>query len=390
MCARVRVAAGVTLVAGMLVMSSASRAAPARVKLFRPIHESELVRELTARTAGEVVAAGFSVELQELSSAPPAGPNPLVDRSSVDRPLVDAPSADTPSADPPSGDTPSVASIVISAVGSNLEDGQIDIAIGRQMIYRVVIRQNQVATKDGGRVLAAAAVRAVAILQTSLSERGHRKLSQSASAAPTPQPAPPSHSAEAAEPSQPLPPSTWLGTQFVPRTGSARLGIGVAVSVLQSLDGIAPTLAPTARISYRVTPLVSGGVRLTGLGTSSSATASAGSARIRQELALADVMVAFRPAGRLHPVLMSGAGVYRMSLQGSGTFPFVGRADRLWGAAAALGAGLTLDVGARISMALESHTLWVWPQPQVNIDSAGAGRAGRPSLSHSLGLIVWL
>ena len=357
-----RIAAGIAWVAGALVLPTASFAVPARVALFRPADDSGLVRELTARTAGEVVAAGFSVDLQDLSvEAPPA-------------------------------DGVAVASIVISAVGSDLGDGQIDITIDRQLIYQAIIRRNQIAAADGGRVLAAAAVRAVAVLQTSLGERGSHQSAppaKSAMIAPRTPPSPSSQSPETSSPSRPSE-TSWLGVQSRPRAGPARLGLGVAVSVLQSLDGIDPTVAPTARISYRATPMVSGGLRLTGLGTSASATAPAGSAQITQDLALADVSLALRPAGRLHPLLRAGAGVYHMGLQGSGTSPFVGRTDRLWGAAAAIGAGVVIDLGARLSLVIESDTLWVWPQPAVQIESVGAGRAGRPSLTYTLGLMVWL
>ena len=79
-----------------------------------------------------------------------------------------------------------------------------------------------------------------------------------------------------------------------------------------------------------------------------------------------------------------------MSMAGSGAAPFVGRSDAAWGGAAAGGVGLSLDVSARATIGLESQAMWVWPEARVLIDTADVGRAGRPSLSHMLGLRLWL
>jgi opacity protein-like surface antigen len=132
------------------------------------------------------------------------------------------------------------------------------------------------------------------------------------------------------------------------------------------------------------------GIRALSFGSATSAAAPAGTARIRQDLALLDAMLSFRRNARVHPVIVAGAGLYHMSLSGSGAAPFIGRSDTAWSAAAAAGVGLSVDLSARAAIGVESQALWVWPEARVQIDTADVGRAGRPSLSHMLGLRLWL
>ena len=92
---------------------------------------------------------------------------------------------------------------------------------------------------------------------------------------------------------------------------------------------------------------------------------------------MGEVTIRSRPNKRIHPVLVAGAGVFQMSMQGTGTAPYVGRSDRSWHLATDLGVGVVLDLTAHLSLAVESHTLWLWPQPMVQIQSVDTGRAGR-------------
>jgi hypothetical protein len=348
MCPRLPVAAGVALGLHLFVASPFCLAAPARIRLSRPANGNALVRELTARAAGEAVAAGFSVDLEEQSTST---------------------ATNFPQAEPPPGDTPPVATIVIGAGADDPQDGRIEVTVHQQVIYRATVRHEEVTPAAGGRILAAAAVRAVAALQTAILDQR------------SPKPIEPVLPAAA--------PPLRAEVSGLPRA-ARRIAVGVAASLLQSLQGIPPAFVPTAQFSYYATHHLAAGLRLMGLGTSAATKAPAGSARVRQTLAMADLSIRFRPGNRIHPVLMGGAGAYVMSVEGTGTSPYLGRTDRAWYLATDAGVGVIVDVTARVSVALESHTLWVWPQPMVQIESVDAGRAGRPSLTHSLGLMVWL
>jgi len=344
MCPRLPIAAGVAL--GLLIAPSFTVAAATHIRLSRPVQGGALVRELTARAAGEAVAAGFSVELQAQPSSELA-PADLV-----------------PAEAPP-------AAILIGPSGDDHEDGVIEVTVDGRQVYRATVRRQEVTPADGARILAAAAVSAVNALQAALLER-------------RPPPAPAATASPAAAVSAPR-----VAMRAAP-PAEPRLGIGVGAGVLQSLQGITPALVPTVRLSYRATGRLQAGLRLMALGTWSSATAPAGSARVRQTLALCDFTFRLGPARRFQPVVMAGGGLYHLSLEGTGTPPYVGRSVGSWHLGTDVGLGLTIGVTARVSITLESHAVWLWPQPSVRIESVEVGRAGRPSLTHGLGLLVWL
>jgi hypothetical protein len=336
---RFRSRAAVGIAFGLCLLSQPSSATTVRIRLVRPPNGDALVRELTARTAGELVAAGFSVELQDL------------------------PTVEDPIHQPTEG-APVAASILI--------DDRVEITVGGQVVYRAAIARDQIAADDGGRVLAAAAVRAVAALQTALAD-------QQTPAAP---PAPAMASGGTA--------STLTGVSVEATPAARRIGLGIGASVLYAGSWIGPIFAPVARLSYQVAPRLTLGLRLSVLGTEPTVTAAAGSGRVGQDLALADVLIAFRPGRRIHPLLVGGAGLYHVVLDGTGVSPYVGQTDSLWAAAASVGAGLSIDLTRRVSAAFECETLWAWPEPSVAIGGVDAGRMGRPSLVNSLGLVVSL
>jgi hypothetical protein len=344
---RLRVAIATAL--ALLLMARVGAAATARIRLLRPADRpldpaasfDGLVRELTARTAGELVAAGFSVELRDL--------------------LI----VDTSISQEPTRDVPVDATILID----HLVDGAlIEITAGGRVVYRVTVSRAELGGDDGGRVLAAAAVHAVAALQTALSERPSSV--KSADAARTPRAV------------------DSIEARAAPR--APRVGVALAGLVLHGIGGIGASFAPSARLSYRATPFVALGLHVSALGSRPTMTALAGTARVRQDLAIGEALLRWRPYGRVHPVLIGGVGLYHLALEGAGMAPYVGVNDSFSTVATSLGAGLWIDITARVSATIESQTLWVWPEPAVKIDVADAGRAGRPSFTHSLGLLVWL
>jgi hypothetical protein len=264
--------------------------------------------------------------------------------------------------------TPEATGDATISIDGLADRGLIEITVGGRVIYHATVGWAELAGEDGGRVLAAAAVHAVAALQTALSERPPSSRSPNAT--------PPPGSVES------------IATRAAPR--EFRVGLTLAGLLLHGVGGIGPTFAPVARLSYRATPLVAWGLRVSALGSQATMSALAGSARVRQDLAIAEVLFRFRSTRRLHPVLLGGVGLYHLALEGTGVPPYVGTRDAFWTVAASAGAGLWVDITARVSATAESQTLWVWPEPAVKIDVVDAGRAGRPSFTHSIGLVVWL
>src|SRR5882724_1312543 len=179
-------------------------AAPFHVTMLRSPNAGPLVRELTARAAGELVAAGFSVDVVDLPSAEAGG---------------DATTASS-----------ATAAMTIRPADHDAGDALMAISVGSRQIYRAIVTRADVDVADGGRVLAAAAVHAVAALQAALVATVPRA---SASAGPE------------------TPAVTAVPQPRSPRLDAWRgLGAGVGLSLLQSLQGVAPTLSPLIRLSY--------------------------------------------------------------------------------------------------------------------------------------------
>src|SRR6266700_4302627 len=250
MCVRLRFVVGIAFVT--FLVPQASFAAALRIRVLRPSHASALVRELTARTAGELVATGFSVELQDLQS--------------IDGLIGEAPEG-----------APVVAAILIDAVDEGSLRGSpsalIETTLRGRVIYHATVGVGQIGGEERGRVLSAAAVRAVSTLQAALTDRP-------ALATPNIATTPPHVAVPIAADKTP---------------GRPRFGLGVAGSMSPSLAGIGPIFAPVVRLSYHftslATALVAAGLRLSALGTQATATALAGSAQVGQDLAMADLLL---------------------------------------------------------------------------------------------------
>lgn len=371
MCSRWRAVAGIVLAACLEAHDAWGMTA--RITLARASDGDDLVRELTARTAGEVVAAGFSVELREEVAA----------RGGED--------------------AGSVATIFVGLVGATAwrggglaggermgegnelgvaPDGLIEITVEHDVVYRAIVSRADVAATDGGRTLSAAAVRAVAALQTALQElqvqtqqgqNGSRPRARAATGKVVP--------ADVASS------SSWADTLPFP---SRRWGLALAASMTHSPPGLGPTYAPMLRASYAFTPAIAAAMRIVAAGSSTLDSAAAGSARVRQDYAGADVLIDLRPGRRLHPVVMGGVGVVHLNLQGAGVAPYLGRNESFWGVAADTGLALFIDITPRLSAIMESHAVWSWPRAAIDIDTTEVGSSGRPALVHGVGLVVWL
>jgi hypothetical protein len=192
---------------------------------------------------------------------------------------------------------------------------------------------------------------------------------------------------EAPEPPPPPPPDV---ARFVAQTApghraffSERLGLGAGATLLGLFAPWGPAYAPVIRLSYGRRRLAS---RLSLVGPATAGEVRAfdggallGTAQIRQEMALLEGLVTFRPEARLQPFLSLGAGLHHVRVTGQGAARvFPDRSGAAFGLALDGGAGLAVRLGPRAALLLELHLLAVLPQRRVLIVDQEAARVGRP------------
>ena len=376
--------------------------------LLRPAHPSAQAAEAIVRLRGELLAAGYTVELADVpehgvraAMEPPARPA-----------AVDAVVALF-------GDTPQGPGLL----------WVIDRATGRTVTRSIPHDEEGV---RGAQILS---VRALELLRASFLEAALAPAAATAPPKASPTPPAPSRPAVAGAPAPKALPAlatdvagapatptssapgvreiatpTHPGPDSEPREPAARVG-GVARAaatrppspsrlaleagglVLASLDGMPPAVLPLLRatlVPVARWPLFT---RLTvaGLGTRARIDSAQGDAEVSHQLALGEVIWAFRPGRRWQPFVSLGAGAIYLFAQGlpaqggSG-----GRAASAWAFVADAGAGLHLALGQHLYLGAEVHAEGDAPRPAVRYLGTPLATEGRPTLVGSLSLMAWL
>jgi hypothetical protein len=189
-----------------------------------------------------------------------------------------------------------------------------------------------------------------------------------------------------------------------PRSFLAGAAVGAAATALGPFSGGGAAYAPALRLSYGSPARAARGLRgrlagrLTALGLGSASSARArdgalvlGTASIRQELLLAEVLAVFRRQARWQPFASAGLGLHRARVQGSGLSPlFPDGSGTRSALALAAGGGLALRLGVRAAALAEAQLLATTPTTRVLVADQEAARVGRPTALLSLGFLVSL
>lgn len=158
------------------------------------------------------------------------------------------------------------------------------------------------------------------------------------------------------------------------------LGIGVGGAVLQTVAGFGPTYAPALRVSYGSPRGLTGRLGFIGPGSTVSVREQGGTARIRQQLVIADALLAFRPDALVQPFALVGAGLSRVRADGTGaSLRFPALSGTRWGALADLAGGAIIRLGSRAALVLDGH-LVISKRVRVTIAKAEAARVGGASI----------
>jgi len=205
---------------------------------------------------------------------------------------------------------------------------------------------------------------------------------------PRPEPRPPSRAPEVDSPrasaasSEPRPP---------PRP-TLRYAVELGGVALGSFDGLPPAVLPVLRGTVRLSRHFQARVALAGLGTRArvQAAGDTADATIAPSFGVLEVAFGFRPGARVQPFLSLGAGAAHLSIEGRAGWPYESRTAALWAAVADAGLGVRIGFGQRFQLAAEAHAQGMYPYPVVRFLDATLAEAGRPTVLGGLSLLTWL
>jgi hypothetical protein len=325
--------------------------AASRVVLLRSGSGDALGRQAETLLAAELRASGFEVVIRERA--------PGLDlRADID------------------GTAGALHPIAVLAIAATT-GAAAEIWLSDRVTGKLVIRRIE-AGADGDPA-ASLALRAVELLRGSLLEITFDQPAP----APAPRPAPPPDVARFVATTAPGH-RTW----FVEGLG---LSLGGAVFGTPAAAGV--TYAPALRLSY-------GGrrsfcLRLSVVGPGSVGDAPVhdgpsllGTAHLHQELALLELVRAFRRDTRLQPFVSLGAGLHQLRVTGTGGSPiFPDRRGRSLGPVAGGGLGAALRLGNRAALVLEANLLASRPT-EITVAGLRAARVGPLTMVGGAGLMT--
>jgi hypothetical protein len=342
------------LFAVLLTMVSAASVAKAelryRVALLRPHAPDEVTTEALARVSGELTAAGFEVR--------------VVDQTFGEDPRTEVESAAR-------DQDPIAAFAIVRTASDDGSRGTAEIWVSDRITGKTVVQRTHYDREGSGRGAAVLAVQAVELLKASLVglwiAPGQPRATDSVDASTRQTPSPPPSSEK--------------------RYVTSGLVVEGGLALLHSFQDLGPVWAPIVKASYGGAHGL--GVRLSasGFGTSVDRTASAGSARLDQQIGMVELLISLRPERRLQLLVSAGVGAHHLDLEGTGSAPYLGRSPEAWSFLTAVGAGLAVRLLPRLAVVVEVHALVTWPPTDVFIGADKVGRIGWPSLLADAGVM---
>ena len=175
-----------------------------------------------------------------------------------------------------------------------------------------------------------------------------------------------------------------------PRT--SRYAVELGGVVLGSFEDLPPAVLPVIRGSVRFSPHFLARLSVAGLGTRAhlQAAGGAGEATVAQSFGLVELALDLRPGARVQPFLSLGAGATHLAVDGRARFPYESQTGGLWAAVADAGLGVRVSLGRRYQLAAEAHAQGAYPYPVVRFLDMTLAEAGRPTVLGGLSVIARL
>lgn len=331
------------LLAALVILVTVRTAAASTVVLVHPESPTATTAEAIVRVHGELVSAGFNVEVAALSPS-----DMLVALEQV---------AKTPGVD-----------AVVAILGDTSPDSialwVVDRVTGKTTIRRL---PNPGASDRAAESLA---IRALELLRASLLEI--TMTTDDRSQFPPP------------------PAVTRLMKETLDPRAVARWSIEAGGNLLTSPGGSLANVEPLLRVSRRFGSYWLARLSVSGLGTRGKTDSAFGTALVDQEFAVVETGVRLRPNARIQPVFVVGAGTLRVQAEGRATWPYQGQTAQRWSFLASAGAGFSFWIAHRFGCAAELQAQLAQPYPSIRYFGVEISHVGRPNLLLAFSLLAWL
>ena len=319
------------------------RAESALVVLVRPTAQSVVVSEVITRIRGELIADGFEVS------------------------VVDAPPGSDPASVLARADQQTGAAATLGLF-LHPDANAADLWVVDRLTNKTVVRSVEMTKSPAASVPEVLARRSVELLRASLLE-----ILVDAQKRPLARPTPRAQA------------SRWAAQALEPR--QSRWGVEAGTQVLAGFAGIGGAVMPVGRVRVVLGQRFVARLTVSGLGTRPRVEAAEGTATVRQELGLLELIGEVAPQSWLRPSISLGAGAYHIAVAGSATSPYAGLDGDRFVFAADAGAGLALSLTSSFALSLEGHTILVTPYPVIRFLDVEIAKVQSPLLSGSLTLV---
>ncbi|HVV52243.1 MAG TPA: hypothetical protein VHO06_21415 [Polyangia bacterium] len=173
-------------------------------------------------------------------------------------------------------------------------------------------------------------------------------------------------------------------------SASRTVGIETGLALVDSIEGPGAAFIPVLRLRAQLGRTIFLRVGVAALGSRPTVATSIGSSSVNQAFALAEAGLAFRPGGRLRPLITVGAGGLRVDEVGQGVPPFQGAEAVRFAAILDGGLGLAAGLAPNVALVAEAHGFVAFPHPTIRFVDTTAATIGHPALVEVLTLAVWL
>jgi hypothetical protein len=170
-----------------------------------------------------------------------------------------------------------------------------------------------------------------------------------------------------------------------------RFGIEVGGAAVMGFEGVSPAVMPLVCLDWAPQTWLLVHLTAAGLGTRPSVRSSAGSASMAQQLLMLGASYRFRKGKRLRPFLSLASGFLHTSAEGRpGSTDYQGLHPETWSLLLDAGLGLNLALPNRFYLSLTAHAQMAQPYPAIRLADSVVATSGRPSLLLTLTLGAWL
>jgi len=322
------------------------------VVIGEPANPSGAMAETVVRVRGELLAAGFAVEIVDATL-----PDGIASRSSLER-LAE----------------PRAADAVVALVGdsasppTSVQVWAIDKVTGRSVMSSLPFEVRSVRSQE------TLAIRAIELLRSSfleidLTANGRRKDS-----------------------TLPPPPAVDRPAELEgPASRPERIGVALGGAGVTGFDRIGSYLSPLAELCVALGARFVIVATASGFGTRPSVAAALGSAQVSQEFVTLGGVIRFRDARRVRPFLTLSAGGLHTSVEGRAADAInQGRDQATWSFLLDGGAGATVPLRDRLYVSLALHGQMAEPYPAIHFLDDVVATSAHPNLLLTLTLGAWL